>query len=56
MRVDFIPEGLEAQLFQRPNKQMPTYTSLQKVWNKAKQLQHVKGFTIYRPIWGKKNV
>lgn len=46
-----IPEGLEAQRLQKPNKQMPTYTLIQKVWNKVKQLQHVTGYTAYSPIW-----
>lgn len=49
--VESIPEGLEAQQFQRPNKQMPTYTLFQKVWNKAK-LQNVTVYTAYSPLWG----
>lgn len=49
--AESIPEGLEAQKFQKPNKLMPTYTLLQKVWNKTKQLQDVHGFMTYSPIW-----
>lgn len=44
--AESIPEGLEAQQFQRLNKQMPTYTLLQKVWNKAKPLQTVTGIQL----------
>lgn len=52
--AESVPEGLEAQLFQQPNKQMPTYTLLQQVWNKVKQLQQVTGYTAYSPLWRNK--
>lgn len=47
--------GLEARLFGKPHKTFLTYKLLHKVWNKAKQLMGVEGFTAYNPIWGNKS-
>lgn len=44
-----LPEGLEAHLFLKPNKLYSTL--MHKIWTKAKQLQHVSGYTKYSPIW-----
>lgn len=46
-----LAEGLEAQLFTKPNKQYPMYRLLQKIQEKAKHLQKVMGYTCYSPIW-----
>lgn len=45
-KEDSIPEGPEAQMFQKTNKQIPTFALL--------QLKQVSGFTRYSPIWGNK--
>lgn len=44
--------SLEAQVFHKSNKQMPTLTLMKKIWNKGKHLQGVLGFTEYSLIWG----
>lgn len=50
--AETIPMGLEAQMFHKSNKLTPTFTVIQKIWNKGRQLQEVTGFTEYSPIWG----
>lgn len=49
--AETIPMGLEAQKFIRSNKQTPTLSLIQKIWNKGRQLQGVQGFTDFSPIW-----
>lgn len=46
--VPNLPAGLEAEIFVKSKCPLPTYTLIQKVWNKSKQLQRVIGFS---PIW-----
>lgn len=53
MKAQDIPSGLESLQLHKPSKSFPTYALLQKIWNKAKQLQQDTGFTSYRPIWHK---
>lgn len=43
--------SLEALAYAKSNKQFPTFALVQKIWNKARQLQMVEGFTKYSPIW-----
>lgn len=44
-------EALEALAYAKSNKRFPTYALVQKVCNKARQLQSVEGFTKFSPIW-----
>ena len=46
-----IPEALEAQAFAKPHKKFPTFSLIQKVWNKVKYVQNAEGYTKYSPIW-----
>lgn len=50
-----MPTGLEAMAFAKSNRLLLTYILIQKVWNKAKQLRQVTGFTHYSPIWQNHN-
>ena len=49
--ADTVIMGLEALQFAKSNKRFPTYALIQKIWNKARQLQEVEGFTRHSPIW-----
>lgn len=44
-KVSDFPAGLEAVDFAKSNRLLTTYTLLQKIWNRTKQLQRVTGFT-----------
>ena len=56
MKAQDIPSGLESPQLHKPSKSFPTYALLQKIWNKAKQLQQdtVWNKKIKRPLLGKK--
>lgn len=49
-RASTHAKGLEVQLFSKPNKQYQTYMLIQKIWEKAKQLQRVIN-TSYSSFW-----
>ena len=49
--VDNIVTGLESLQCAKSNKLFPTYALMQKIWNKARQLQNIEGFTGHSPIW-----
>lgn len=50
--VTNVDMGLQALTFSKSNKLFPTYALMQKVWNKARQMKEVIGFTRFSPIWG----
>lgn len=50
--VDNVAEGLEGLIFAKSNKLFPTFVLMQKVWNKARQLQDIHSCTRCSPIWG----
>lgn len=46
-----VPMALEALAFAKPHKKYPTFSLIQKIWNKAKYIQNADGYTEYSPIW-----
>lgn len=46
-----IPTALEASAFGKPQKSFPTYSLIQKIWNKVRYLQGATGFNEFSPIW-----
>lgn len=51
MGVNDVAEGLETLVYAKSNTKFPTFALLQKIWNKARHLQAIKGFIKYNPIW-----
>lgn len=49
--VNNVAMGLEVLSYAKSNKLFPTYVLMQKVWNKARQLQDINGFTGFRSTW-----
>lgn len=45
-----VAMGLEALAYMKSNKLFPTYVLMQKIWNKARHLKEVNGFTGHSPI------
>lgn len=50
-----VARGLEALGFSKSNKLFPTYVLMQKVCNKARQIQQATEYTNYSPIWDNDN-
>lgn len=40
-----VPVALEALAFAKPHKKYPTFNLIQKIWNKARYIQSVEGYT-----------
>lgn len=51
LKMPCLPIDLEAETFAKSNRLLPTYCLIQKIWNKAKQLQQVTAFSHFSPIW-----